>query len=299
MVEASTAETLAFIVKIVNESLAETEHYRSDSSGESKYLQLANAEGAFHNQFPYALRSRCYTDEQAAAEANTAFRKLVTLHVRIMLLGDIFATAGYSQGRALTTLLQSVTGRGAGDILLGLGSVHRASIWENGSLKANLTLGSGDNNNRVHASDPASETPVSVSSEATTPGASTGVIAQNGSQAESSTTPTPKVGASGRASDPRETNIKALKHLASQLPNGLAPFFQCRALTLFQRQIMKLTGHLLAAVVRLFQTRRNPDAAQKQRILEAADVVADVALRHLSPRDTGAELPASLAPIRI
>ena len=45
MVEASTAETLAFIVKIVNESLTETEEYRNDSSGESKYLQLASAEG--------------------------------------------------------------------------------------------------------------------------------------------------------------------------------------------------------------------------------------------------------------
>lgn len=46
MVEASTGETLAFIVKIVNESLVETEQFRSDSSGESKYLELANAEGA-------------------------------------------------------------------------------------------------------------------------------------------------------------------------------------------------------------------------------------------------------------
>lgn len=45
MIEASTAETVSFIVKIVNESLVETDQYRSDSSGESKYLQLASAEG--------------------------------------------------------------------------------------------------------------------------------------------------------------------------------------------------------------------------------------------------------------
>ena len=55
MVEASTGETLAFIVKIVNESLIETEQYRDDSSGESKYLQLASAEGAIQNPFVYTL----------------------------------------------------------------------------------------------------------------------------------------------------------------------------------------------------------------------------------------------------
>ena len=41
------------------------------------------------------------------------------------------------------------------------------------------------------------------------------------------------------------------------------------------------------ALVRLFHTRRNPDPAQKQRILDAANVVSDVAVKHLSPRNTG------------
>lgn len=147
-----------------------------------------------------------------------------------MLLGDIFATAGYSQGRALSTLLQSVTGRGAGDIILGLGSLHRASIWENGMLKAKIASSSGQTDEKAPVSDiHPSEMPVPVSSGATTPGASTSAVAQNGSQAESPATMTPKAGVSGKVNDPREANIKALKHLASQLPNGLAPFFQCKA----------------------------------------------------------------------
>ena len=144
-----------------------------------------------------------------------------------MLLGDIFATAGYSQGRALNTLLQSVTGQGANDILVRLGSLHRASIWENSMLKASLTSATGADNKDPASEVGPSETPVSVSSEATTPGASTSTIAQNGSQADGATILTPKAGAADKANDPKETNIKALRHLASQLPNGLAPFFQC------------------------------------------------------------------------
>ena len=40
-------------------------------------------------------------------------------------------------------------------------------------------------------------------------------------------------------------------------------------------------------MVRLFQTRRNPDATQKQRIMETSNVVAEVVLGHLSLRSVG------------
>lgn len=45
MVEAATTDALAFIVKLVNASLAETEYLRDDSSGESKFVALATPEG--------------------------------------------------------------------------------------------------------------------------------------------------------------------------------------------------------------------------------------------------------------
>lgn len=170
------------------------------------------------------------SDEEEAAKANVAFRKLVTLHVRIMLLSDIFATAGYAQGRALTSLLQSVTGRGTGDILYGLGSLHRASIWENAMLKAKTASSgspaSGEDRAQPADASPPAETPMSVSSEATTPGGTS--TTANGSQPEGTPTPTPKQESTGKPADARETNLKAMRHLASQMPNGLAPFFQCK-----------------------------------------------------------------------
>ena len=45
MVEAATSETLAFLVKLVKESLDETKHLRDSDSGESKLLSLTTVTG--------------------------------------------------------------------------------------------------------------------------------------------------------------------------------------------------------------------------------------------------------------
>jgi hypothetical protein len=44
---------------------------------------------------------------------------------------------------------------------------------------------------------------------------------------------------------------------------------------------------LFLAIVKLFSTRRNPDTAQKQQIIESASSVADVLLKHLEPMEAG------------
>ena len=90
-----------------------------------------------------------------------------------------------------------------------------------------LKISSGSVEDKVQAPDatPLVETPVSVSSEATTPGATS--AAANGSQSEGAATPTPKQENPAKVTDMKETNLKALRHLASQMPNSLAPFFQC------------------------------------------------------------------------
>lgn len=54
MVESATGETLAFIVKIVNESLEETKHLRQDEAGESLFSALASANGIV---FPHLLNA--------------------------------------------------------------------------------------------------------------------------------------------------------------------------------------------------------------------------------------------------
>jgi hypothetical protein len=48
-----------------------------------------------------------------------------------------------------------------------------------------------------------------------------------------------------------------------------------------------LIRNFLTAIVKLFSTRRNPDAAQKQQILDSASSVANVLLKHLEPIQSG------------
>ncbi|KAI0699215.1 hypothetical protein BC835DRAFT_1412679 [Cytidiella melzeri] len=243
MVEAATSETLTFVINMVTDSLEETKDLRDEGSGESKFFELANASAA---------------DQPTA---NEKFRKLVTLQVRVMLLSDILATAGYAQGRATITLLQALCGRSANNVLLSLGSLHRSCIWENTVLK---------NDESSDASEGARSLQADLASADHTDGVSTIVASSseaNGTQgAESSSSPTPKPESRSKDKLPKECNIKALKHVASQFPHALAPFFQ--------------------SVARLFQTRRNTEQAQKQKISEASAVLAEVLIRHLQPRAT-------------
>lgn len=81
---------------------------------------------------------------------------------------------------------------------------------------------------------------------------------------------------------PKDKNAAGLKHLVSQMPSALSPFFQCEQSRRFLRLSHVLT--VVVAVVRLFQTRRSSDVAQKQKIKEAAGILADVLVKHLEPQ---------------
>ncbi|KAI0268805.1 hypothetical protein BC834DRAFT_923157 [Gloeopeniophorella convolvens] len=212
MFDAAPALTMGALTGWVKASLQETAPFWGSLNGKSKLIELLELEG------------RSY------AEANQTFRSLVTLLVRVILMSDIYATAGYAHGRSASGLLQTLMNNGASEILPNLGFLHKACIG------------------RTQPS-PVGEP----------------VVATNGAHSASSTlTPTEVPGQEGnRGSDPREENTKAFKHLANQIPGALSPFFQ--------------------AIVKLFSTRRNPDAAQKQQILDSASSVADVLLKHLEP----------------
>lgn len=120
------------------------------------------------------------------------------------------------------------------------------------------------------------------------PSSSEPAIAANGANTSSATvTPTGISGQEGsRESDPREENAKAFRHLANQIPGALSPFFQCNAFPL-RNLFLVLSSVFPTAIVKLFSTRRNPDATQKQHILESASIVANVLLKHLEPMKSG------------
>ncbi|KAI0360913.1 hypothetical protein OH77DRAFT_1558017 [Trametes cingulata] len=249
MAESATTETLAFLLKLVQESLEECKDFWETMEEQSKLLPLVEFAAG--------------EDEE---KANERFRKLITLHVRTSLLSDIYATAGYSHGRASATLLQALLGHKPSP-LTDLGSLHRACVWENIILKATLSAQDSDASATSNPSAPTSTAPQAQDGQTSAsagerPGETSSTpVAANGTAGGDAAAATPPA---KKEDKPKDKNANGLKHIVSQIPSFLTPFFQ--------------------SVVRLFQTRRSSDVAQKQKIKEAAGILAKVLVHHLERR---------------
>lgn len=208
----------------------------------------------------------------------------MTLHIRITLLSDVFATAGYAHGRGAIGLLQTFMNSTSPLVVADLGSLHRASIWENIALNAGLTL-RGINLQTSPSSSPLEGSPKRSDVDLPDENSFTasGLSATNGVQAEDGTNPM-LVNGTDRSShnDPRNNNAAALKHITHGLPNALAPFFQGKVVSAFYRGLLEFVS---SAMVKMFHARRNPDAAQKKQMTESSKIVADIMLKHLSVED--------------
>jgi E3 ubiquitin-protein ligase HUWE1 len=146
------------------------------------------------------------------------FRSLVTLHIRITLLSDVFSTAGQSQGRAATGLWQTLMNSIPRPILGDLGALHRASTWEN--LALNVGLSSKGIEVLASSSHPA-ESPRTDGVGAI--GGSSSSDAGNASGGANASHTTDQ---SSKRQGSRDWNASALKHITQGIPNALAPFFQ-------------------------------------------------------------------------
>ncbi|KAI8975845.1 hypothetical protein BD414DRAFT_580582 [Trametes punicea] len=250
MAESATTETLAFLIKLVQESLVECKDFWETMEEQSKLLPMVE-----------------FTAGEQEEKVNQRFRKLITLHIRTSLLSDIYATAGYSHGRASTTLLQALLGHKPSP-LTDLGSLHRTCVWENIILKAALAInGAGSTPALGASSSPSQLAPQAQEQQSSTPAtaepaseAPSTSVAANGAATGDTSAATPPA---KKEEKPKDKNAAGLKHIVTQIPTSLAPFFQ--------------------SVVRLFQTRRSSDVAQKQKIKEAAGILADVLVKHLEP----------------
>ena len=114
----------------------------------------------------------------------------MTLHIRITLLSDVFATAGYAHGRGAIGLLQTFMNSTSPLVVADLGSLHRASIWENIALNAGLTL-RGINLQTSPSSSPLEGSPKRSDVDLPDENSFTasGLSATNGVQAEDGTNP--------------------------------------------------------------------------------------------------------------
>ena len=168
--------------------------------------------------------------------ANYYFRNLVTLHVRITLLSDVFATAGYAHGRQAIGLLQTLMTSITPQVVKDLGSLHRASIWENIVLKLGLQAKGLDLSSSPTISLEATPNQLAlglpdgagVSSAQNANGTVEGPAeeSRDSSSAANNSASEPKENDLPKADNPRDANATALKHITNGLPSSLAPFFQ-------------------------------------------------------------------------
>ena len=235
MFDAAPNATMNALTSWVKISLQETSSFWTSLSKKSKFIELLDSAGI--SLRPLHLRE--FSDSivlgQSHADANRTFRNLVTLLVRVILLSDIYATAGYAHGRSTGGLLQTLMGTGASEILPDLGVLHRACIWENVLLKAEIP---------EKEVQPEGNALLSFLQAPGGPSSSETVVAANGAHTSSATvTPSEVPGQEGsRESDPREENAKAFRHLANQIPGALSPFFQCKIVSLRSFSAVPITN---------------------------------------------------------
>ncbi|KZV69516.1 hypothetical protein PENSPDRAFT_753267 [Peniophora sp. CONT] len=253
MFDASPNVTMGALCELVKTSLKETKEFWEELKPGSRLLEL--------------MDTSKYGERQAAE----TFRRIITLHVRVMLLSDVYSTVGYAHGRSALGLLQILMGRGAPEVLPELGALHRALVWENVQMKSSPTVApsasAAAEPSTAPLLEPAAPVPEPVtnghvSDEALlseTPGGSTSPTPAP-VPTDATPAPTPTVETKKDEDDPA---LRALKQVAMHIPNALTPFFQ--------------------AIIKLFSTRRHPDENQKQSIKDAAGRLSVILLQHLQP----------------
>lgn len=148
---------------------------------------------------------------------NKEYRSLVTLHLRVNLLADIYTTAGYAHSRGGPSMLQNLTSTESPDFLVDLGTLHRSFVWETMVLKTALDEKGAEKSRSV---TPTGDELLSLNHppepfQAPTPATATATATASAPKSDT------KVSNSAR-----DHNAKVLRHLATAIPSALAPFFQ-------------------------------------------------------------------------
>ncbi|KAJ4483401.1 hypothetical protein J3R30DRAFT_3834848 [Lentinula aciculospora] len=247
LTEVAPSETLQQMSQLVKESLQATQEFWADSTEESKLLSLLEVTGEEH------------------VNKNFHFRNMITLHVRVTLLSDVFSTAGYAHGRGAITLLQNLMNSATPQVIADLGSLHRAGIWENIVLKTALAS-KGIEVYQTPSASPLDQSPNHRTLDLPDQGTSMPVSTPNGAVENEASTliSTPAKATCTKHAGPKEFNATALKHITHGIPTALSPFFQ--------------------AMVKTFHSRRTPEQSQKKQIMESSVTVADILLKHLSSK---------------
>lgn len=212
MVEVAPVETLTHLAEKVKESLDASSDFWQATSENSKLLPFVEIQGMIRLLVATEDNNELLSDEEDFTTGNNYFRNLVTLHNRLTLLSDVFATAGYAHSRNAMALLQS----NALDIIPSLGRLHRACIWENIVLKNGLAAKNyGTNSKLASLTNPLLPSlPSDMAEDVAAASAEVQAVEPSDSNEKTANVAT------------WTENATALRHMANQIPNALGPFFQ-------------------------------------------------------------------------
>jgi E3 ubiquitin-protein ligase HUWE1 len=220
MTDVAPTQTISKVLGQVRASLDETREFWGTMDSKSKLLCYVDISSEFKFVYTFFVLNRKFSADEQLLEGNLKFRKLIALHTRVTLMADIFSSSTYTHGRSSLSLLSGLTGSDASDILPDIGALHRACIWENIVLKSALSArGVNISRSAGVASDG-----ISLAGQATD--------VSNEAEVGSALPESEQSLGEGKSKEgvkkdgPQERNAKALKHIATQIPTSLTPFFQ-------------------------------------------------------------------------
>ena len=200
-------------------------------------------------------------------KANAEFRKIVHLNNVLGLLSSLYSTIGFTHGKVATTFLMALGAFDGNPFIANLGTLHRASIWQNIWLKAKQspTLVKPHAITQLQTFE---ETILSPSvefsaSELENTAQSTPALAS--SKAESNQNDeSAQNGTSAISQKPLPENYISLQYLFTRIPLQLTSFFQ--------------------GVVKMLLFRR-VEPVHKVQAVPTANCLADMLVEHLKPHN--------------
>lgn len=205
-------------------------------------------------------------------EANTTFRRLIALHGRVALLADMYRGVGFSHARIATSFLQLLNLEDSAQLLIDLGKLHRACVWENILIKTAIPAAVVSVNDGQHGGGPS----VARGQMQTVAGVPDDVLQ------DINTGLTDSRSLNLTTDDTvRTRNGKALKYLISQMPASLTPFFQGEPVTFSSFSSSFFDNFFFSAILKFLFIKRGNDAAHRKEALKTAGTVAQITLDHL------------------
>lgn len=212
MAEAVPSPTLDRLLKLVKVTLDETKDIWKSSEDRKRPTDSLQVTGRFDSPIIVPILTDCSIVGSDVTSPNSKFRQLLTLHLRINLLAQVYSTAGYTHGRPANVILQIIGGGLGPAAIEDLAEMYRVFLWEGIVLKG-ADPGKGLSIDGTHVSLGSATPIVDLATDSTT---------GDGKSLLGGATSPAKAG----SSKAKEDNARAIRITVQNLAKVTTPLFQ-------------------------------------------------------------------------